>query len=97
MENEKSVENDVVLERIGSRNLKGLLWSKRPELDGNGVRSWTYELSATILASPKRAISGSKLGLFVRVWDWDEMGVTIRVNNWKIVIVEYNDNVKLLF
>jgi hypothetical protein len=41
MENENSVENDVALAGLKLGNLKGCLYMRRPELDGNGLVSST--------------------------------------------------------
>lgn len=72
LEKEKSVENDV-----GWRNVRGFTFRRRPELEGVGRVRWTEEPASTISASPKRAISGSKLGI---LWSGSErMGLGVRV------------------
>ncbi|KAF5453627.1 hypothetical protein F2P56_028519 [Juglans regia] len=81
IENENSVEKEVGF--FASRNLNGSVRMRSPVLEVDGRVSSTQggPLSTLInQASPKRAVSESKLGLFgrVRVNEREEEGFEIR-------------------
>lgn len=70
------IEKENSVERVvGPANVMGLVRRRRPELEGLGRVSLTWDPPwRTTSASPKRSMSGSKLGLRVRDWVEEEEG-----------------------
>jgi hypothetical protein len=76
----KSVENDVGFLGFDSTNLKGLVCTSKPELDGVARVSCTEESPWMILASPKSATAASKLGILISdCKEKEKMGLKFRI------------------